>query len=155
MKRIVHSIKLIISYLRTILEIIKIELFWILNNVTMGVIINSKIFTIHVDSLFCNPLLSEWIYVESPFQDNSNNFVFIIKIIATFEFKGMSMNQGISKSTQNQYQRLFDQYKDEISVDLAYLIPINKSKLVTYRKAFGYELKTVIDNYRPRYYNSL
>ena len=121
----------------------------------MGVIINSKVFTIHVDSLFCNPFLSEWIYVESPFQDNSNNFVFIINTIATFEFKGMSMNQGISKSTQNQYQRLFDQYKNDISVDLAYLIPINKSKLVTYRKAFGYELKTVIDNYRPRYYNSL
>ena len=121
----------------------------------MGVMINSKVFTIHVDNLFCNPHQSKWIYVESPFQDNSNNFVFIIDTNATFEFKGMSMNQGISKSTQNQYQRLFDQYKDDILDDLTFLIPINKSKLVTNRKDYSYELKTVIDNYRPRYYNSL
>ena len=65
------------------------------------------------------------------------------------------MNQGISKSTQNQYQRLFDQFKNDISVDLAYLIPINKAKLVAHRRTFAYELKTVIDNYRSRYYNSL
>ena len=121
----------------------------------MGVMINSKVFTIHVDNLFCNPHQSEWIYVESPFQDNSGNFVFIINSSPAFEFKGISMNQEISKSTQNQYQRLFEQYKDEISVDLAYLIPINKSKLVTYRYDESYDLKTVIDNYRPRYYNSL
>ena len=62
------------------------------------------------------------------------------------------MDKEINKSTLNQYQKILKDYENLFKVDMAFLIPINQAKLVTYRKTYNYQIETVIDNYRPKYY---
>ena len=63
------------------------------------------------------------------------------------------MDKKINKTTLNQYKKLIKDYKNMFLVDMAFLIPISRAKLVTYRKANNYQFKTVIDSYRPQYYS--
>ena len=63
------------------------------------------------------------------------------------------MDKEINKMTLNQYQKLLKGYENMYHVDMAFLIPINRAKLVTYRKTYNYQFKTVIDNCRPQYYS--
>ena len=112
----------------------------------------SKNIVLRWDNLSISWQQRNWILIESPFEDDTWNYLLIKNEDVNFKLEGVRIDKNWPQFIQNKYSLLMQEYMQDDNNEVLFIIPIKDFLLPKYFNVDCYDLQTWIDNHRLKHH---